>query len=340
MNYGQFGVPPRLLWEYYQRGLQKLRGVPQVMTAAENITGAVGAMMHPVQTLQGLGQIVAGGIESALPGQQHRSAEWAEVDTEAFNNFLSYYKQRYGSPKRIAETAKEDPLGTYWDIPLMGGGIFAKSKLARKLRAATEVGEIGRLPSATIVSHVKRLAPRVSRMVDEGVVATRKRQMGLRTIKSKYFEQTARGRVLGAESARGNFYKFHISPSPEQYALVLDNVLDIAERLDIDVKWVSGAPNIVKEYSSGRNKLITIYPTTVDEAAKFANEFIGKNQGRVGVGLGTVEMLNPERNIHNNLLHYRWGRHTSQVDIPKPEHVPDPFAAKAEWLAARERGVQ
>lgn len=95
------------------------------------------AVMHPLQTVQGIGNVALGGVQKLLPGQQPQ-----EPYADALGEFI---KQRYGSFDRAKETWKHDPVGVVADasMVLMGGGsaVGTLPKMAKVGRMAAKVGQ-------------------------------------------------------------------------------------------------------------------------------------------------------------------------------------------------------
>jgi hypothetical protein len=97
------------------------------LSSAGNFAGnLVNAAIHPIQTVQGLGSMAAGGLQE-LGGQQNQN-------TQAFDNLKNYFVQRYNSPQALLHTAYTDPVGLAADVSaalgLAGGVVGGVSKLA------------------------------------------------------------------------------------------------------------------------------------------------------------------------------------------------------------------
>jgi len=84
------------------------------------IGGIVDAVTSPRQTFEGLTDVLAGGVEMMIPGQQkHEQAAQAVIDL---------YKNRYGSVDKALETAYTDPVGVLGDVSMLAGGAGAIAK--------------------------------------------------------------------------------------------------------------------------------------------------------------------------------------------------------------------
>lgn len=84
-----------------------------------NFLGNIGdAVLHPIQTVQNIGDAAVGGLQE-LGGQSNDN-------TAKFDNLVGYFKQRYGGVDNLLHTAYTDPVGLAGDISAalgVGGGI-------------------------------------------------------------------------------------------------------------------------------------------------------------------------------------------------------------------------
>lgn len=110
------------------------------------------AVLHPIQTAQGLGNLALGGVQKLIPGTQPQ-----EVYADALGDFV---KQRYGSFDAARDTLKRDPVGVMADASMvLSGGAGAVSKL----------GTVANLPKLTTAG---RVAGAAARAVDPLVATT------------------------------------------------------------------------------------------------------------------------------------------------------------------------
>lgn len=109
--------------------------IGNIFNSASGVVGGLAnALFHPIQTLQGLGSIAAGGAEKLIPGQQ--------ADEQSFNNLVDFFKQRYGGVENIKNTIYKDPVGFALDLSTaLGAGGAA-------LGVAGKVGKIDSLTRA------------------------------------------------------------------------------------------------------------------------------------------------------------------------------------------------
>ena len=93
-----------------------LKATANVPSSAFNLIKGIGqAILHPSDTLKGIGKVVVGGVEKLIPGQQSQE--------EAFNAFTKVLKDRYGSLENLQKTATNDPFRSGHDLnPLFTGG--------------------------------------------------------------------------------------------------------------------------------------------------------------------------------------------------------------------------
>lgn len=110
-------------------------------SAKELAQGLAGVVMHPGQTIDNLGNIVLGYKEKGAkllnpeeaPGEHEKYAD-------AVNEMVA---GRYGSPDRVANTIREDPLGFGLDLSMLlggGGALLKGAGAAGKAAGAANVG--------------------------------------------------------------------------------------------------------------------------------------------------------------------------------------------------------
>lgn len=93
-------------------------------------TDLLNVAMHPVETVQTLGKVAAGGVQKLIPGEQSY-----EPYADAIGQF---YADRYGGVENAKRTFAEDPIGFAADLAtVFGGGQLA---LARAPGVAGQVG--------------------------------------------------------------------------------------------------------------------------------------------------------------------------------------------------------
>lgn len=120
-------------------GLKALGNVP---SSAINLAKGIGsALLHPIQTVKGLGSIAVGGVEKLIPGQQ--------AQEQNFNQFSSFLKERYGSLENLQRTATNDPFGFGTDIlSLVSGVAGATGRTAQLARGIETTGQLVTKPVA------------------------------------------------------------------------------------------------------------------------------------------------------------------------------------------------
>jgi hypothetical protein len=100
------------------------------------------ALRHPVQTAEGLGKVVAGGIRKAIPDSIKVEGGKGTENEELFDATMDFFIQRYGSKDKILNTIEKDPVGFMSDVASLlagiGGGIKAAGVGA--VKAAPRVG--------------------------------------------------------------------------------------------------------------------------------------------------------------------------------------------------------
>lgn len=81
-------------------------------------------ILHPVQTVEGLGKMGLGFIEKLIPGDQGHEA-YAEA-------IINHYKERYGGVPELLKTIETDPVGFATDLSALLGGGGAVANLVSK----------------------------------------------------------------------------------------------------------------------------------------------------------------------------------------------------------------
>lgn len=112
-------------------------GADVLRSGKEYIGNTVEAVRHPIQTLQGMGNMALGVAEQVIPGEQPH-----EPYGDALGQFI---QQRYGNFDAARETLKRDPVGMMADASMV---------LSAGAGAIGKVGEIGKIGQLADVSKV------------------------------------------------------------------------------------------------------------------------------------------------------------------------------------------
>src|SRR3990167_5826767 len=107
------------------------------------------AVRHPLQTVQGLADIVSGGLEKGIvsgveavkPGTFPGKPTERE---EKFNAVIDFFVQRYGSMDKIKKTVQEDPVGFLGDVSLAltgGGAVLKGAGTVSKIQKVAQAGK-------------------------------------------------------------------------------------------------------------------------------------------------------------------------------------------------------
>lgn len=129
------GIPgPRRTWS--QTGVEALKNVPS--SAVKFVGGVYEAVTSPVQTLKGMADVAAGGLQNILPravkefvDQFDANPDAGKRAVEAANAFGGFYKDRYGDADKLKNTLATDPVGAAADLStLLTGGATATSRAA------------------------------------------------------------------------------------------------------------------------------------------------------------------------------------------------------------------
>jgi hypothetical protein len=104
-------------------------------------SGMAQTIMHPLDTVEALAKLVAGGMHTAFPGASPDSPIKRETMGMA-SQFGQAMKDRYGGYEQIKRTVAEDPVGAAADVStvLLGGSALVPkaSKAATALKAASK----------------------------------------------------------------------------------------------------------------------------------------------------------------------------------------------------------
>jgi hypothetical protein len=116
------------------------KAVGNLPSSAFNLAkGVVGAVLSPIQTLTGIGNIALGGVGKLIPGQQKEEV--------AFDEFKNFIKQRYGSLENLQKTATEDPFGFGTDVAsLFGGGAALVGRTGEAGALASRISKTATAP--------------------------------------------------------------------------------------------------------------------------------------------------------------------------------------------------
>ncbi len=112
------------------------------------------ALMHPIDTAEGLGKVVTGTVQNMTPGYVTPDRPGYSKEADAAWGAL---KDRYGSPHAIAESIRTDPVGVAADISAVAGGV---SGLAKGVGVAADAANFGR--TANAASKTAKVASAIS----------------------------------------------------------------------------------------------------------------------------------------------------------------------------------
>lgn len=145
-------------------------------SAGKFVSGVVGAVLSPVQTLSSLLDVGAGALRNALPKPVSNFIDRFDADpvsaqraTNAANAVGGMYKDRYGNYDAIKRTFAEDPVGAAADLStlLTGGGA-----VATKLGATQAGAAVSR--AGALTNPMRPIAPLIEapiKLVGQGVAA-------------------------------------------------------------------------------------------------------------------------------------------------------------------------
>jgi hypothetical protein len=143
-------------WDVVQQAPKKPMGYGEMLgqavvntpaSAGRMVSGLYEAVTSPVQTISGLMDVAAGGLQNVLPksvtdfiNQFETNPEAAKRAVNTANAMGGMYKERYGTLEGIKNTIATDPVGVAGDLStLLAGG----AGLARGAGAIAGPGRVG-----------------------------------------------------------------------------------------------------------------------------------------------------------------------------------------------------
>jgi hypothetical protein len=208
--------------------------VQNVGTSAGRMAEGVGQMIaHPIDTLGNMAAIGVGGIQRVFPTFTSGVApeKRAEAD-RTFQGAVDVYKNRYGSPQKIADTLYTDPVGAAADVStvLGGAGMAAKAANFPRVARAAELASAATNPLAPVSKAVGAVGNRVA-------------------------EVTAPGRQSAAEWLAIKSLKPDVNSTPEQRAALAQT--QIREKLPTSVKGYQQGSTLLNQLSTKLDGIIS-----------------------------------------------------------------------------------
>lgn len=134
-------------------GKQAIRNLPH--SGAQYVHDIVQPVLHPIQTAEGLWDLLKGSIQHVRemsPPESRGSAP--PMDTKAFDAFKSSISERYGGVENFKKSLAQDPVGVLNDLSMAVSGVGAVAE---------------RLPG--MAGKVGSVVEKAGRAVDPGTVA-------------------------------------------------------------------------------------------------------------------------------------------------------------------------
>jgi hypothetical protein len=125
-------------------------GENAIQSGANFLGNTANALIHPIQTVQNIGSMAAGGLQE-LGGQTNdNTAKW-----DALTN---YFKQRYGSVDAFSKSAYTDPIGVLADASAVLGVGGAAAKLVGKAGELASTASAADSASAALNTGIRTMA--------------------------------------------------------------------------------------------------------------------------------------------------------------------------------------
>jgi hypothetical protein len=116
-------------------------------SAGRMISGLYEAVTSPVQTVSGLMDVAAGGLQNVLPksvtdfvNQFETNPEAAQRAVNTANAMGGVYKERYGTLEGIKNTIATDPVGVAGDLSVLLTGGAGLARGASAIAGPSRVG--------------------------------------------------------------------------------------------------------------------------------------------------------------------------------------------------------
>ena len=116
-----------------------LRNLPK--SAGEFVGNLANIVLHPVDTFQGLGDVVGGVMEPITPDILYGKEALQRAKT-ARGGFVDFLAERYGGAEQLKRTMAEDPVGFLGDLSTVFSGATGVPKLAGKGQRAITGGGV------------------------------------------------------------------------------------------------------------------------------------------------------------------------------------------------------
>jgi hypothetical protein len=111
--------------------------VKNLLTSGMGMAGNIGhALVHPIDTMQGMADVVAGGASKL---GVHPPGKPLTAEEGKFTNLVNDYKQHYGSLHDIGETLYHDPARVGSDVAALAGGAGGVLKGGSRLAEAASL---------------------------------------------------------------------------------------------------------------------------------------------------------------------------------------------------------
>lgn len=174
---------PSLMGDDLEMAQDIVEGNPATRTLA-NVIPSGGAFlknivtpfMHPMDTAEGIGRAVVGGVEKLIPGQQ--------ADEKVADAVGQFFKDRYGGTENIAKTIETDPVGFLTDLSgVLGLGSAATASklpgLSKVLGSAAQVTDPAAIAGGLVNNPVNRAVANklTGQSLDKGLPFSDKRAM-------------------------------------------------------------------------------------------------------------------------------------------------------------------
>jgi hypothetical protein len=108
-----------------------------IVPSAQNYFGNMAhAVMHPIDTAGNVADVLAGGLQNALPESVVQTLGEDKQSRAKADAVGQFFKDRYGSWEQAQEAFRTDPVGVAGDLSMLLGGVSGAAKLSNPAAAA------------------------------------------------------------------------------------------------------------------------------------------------------------------------------------------------------------
>ncbi len=281
--------------------------IKNIPSSAGNFLSGIGqALLHPIETVKGVGTIALGGAQKFIPGEQEAE--------QTFDAVTTFFKDRYGGLDNIKNTVESDPIGFLSDVATLftGGGALA-----------TKVGTVGKLSEfASIANKAERIAAitkaaKAGELGDLAKLGTTLKTVGA-TVDPVGVALKGVGRAAELATEGKNLGFFKGSVDEEAVRLARE------QGIDLPASALSKSPAVkALEAIAGKglfgSKMVKFVEEAGNKLQDLANNIVGKSASAEDVGGAIVEGMGDYKNafLKTKEQLYKAAKIDANVKVPE-----------------------